>query len=433
MYEKVKDFILGLRNYRPDLKIAVSYSGGADSGVLLHLINRLYAEKIISIPSVIYFNHGLRGPESAAEEKFVTEVCRNYGFEVMKIKLDVKKIITPKITLETAARNLRHEHYTLISPKFDYIAQGHHADDNAETVFFNILRGSGLQGAAGIRKVRDFFIRPLLSFSKEQILKYAEDNKISYITDSSNMKNDFSRNRIRNIIFPLITKELNREISGSLNSFSESAREAVELVEEIVESESGKILRSQKGLSIIKLDQFIKLRPALKKAVLQKAFKLSGSVYNPDRIKTGIIIEAVSKGESSVFKTDDYSVSVHRNNILILNFNDFENLLNIRLSKKKRSQLFIDEKLIRGNIRVRKVLPSDSFIPFGKKSKVKVSKVLSDKKVPKVLRERMFCLEDDEKIIYIQGAGISDEVKVRDGSVTIYINEENNILTKFYK
>ncbi|MFO7810431.1 MAG: tRNA lysidine(34) synthetase TilS [Candidatus Delongbacteria bacterium] len=433
MYENVKKFILGLKNYRPDLKIAVSFSGGADSGVLLHLTNRLYTDGLISEPSVVYFNHDLRGNESAAEEEFVSDVCRNYGFKMLKIKLNVKKYITSKVTLETAARNLRYEHYAHISEKFDYIAQGHHADDNAETVFFNILRGSGLEGAGGIRKVRDFFIRPLLCFSKDQILQYAKDNEVPYITDSSNMKNDFSRNKIRNVIFPLIKKELNREISGSLNGFSESVREAGELIEEIVGRESKKMIRNCQGLSITKLNSFIKLQPALKKAALQRALKLSGSIYNPDRIKTGIILDGISKGESAVFQTDDYSVSVHQNNILILNFKDYENPLKVTLSKNRKSPFFFDEAKICGNVKIRKVMPSDHFVPFGKKNKVKVSKVLSDKKVPKSLRESMFCLEDDEKIIYIQGVGISDEVKVSDDLGIIYINERNNILTKLYK
>lgn len=433
MYGQLKDFILGLKNYRPDLKIAVSFSGGADSGILLHLIYRLYSDGFISEPSVVYFNHNLRGNESADEEMFVEKVCTDYGFELLKIKLNVKKHITSKVTLETAARNLRYEHYAHISEKFDYIAQGHHADDNAETVFFNILRGSGLEGAGGIRKVRDFFIRPLLCFSKDQILKYAKDNKIPYITDSSNLQNDFSRNKIRNVIFPLIKKELKREISGSLNGFSESVREAGELIEEIIDRESKKMIKSFQGLSIIKLSSFKKLQPSLKKAVLQRALKLSGSIYNPDRIKTGIILDGISKGDSSVFQTDEYSVSVHQNNILILNLKKYENPVRISLSKNGKSAFFLDPLKIRGNLRVRKVLPSDNFVPFGKKSKVKVHGILSDKKVPRYLRDSMLCLEDDEKIIYIQGAGISDEVKVLDDSELIYINERNNILKKLYK
>lgn len=433
MYGKVKDFILGLENYRPELKIAVSYSGGADSGILLFLVSKLYKEKLIGKPEVIYFNHDLRGKESDAEEIFVGRVCSDYGFELVKIKLSVKEQINSKCTLETAARNLRYEHYERLSKKYDYIAQGHHADDNAETVFFNIIRGSGLEGAVGIRDKRGIFIRPLIGFYRDEIISYAEDKKVKYITDSSNLGNDFSRNRIRNVIFPFIRKELNREISGTLNSFSELAGEAAELIEEIADRETKKILRSFKGLSIIRLNSFMELHPALKKAVLQRSLRSSGCLYNPDRIKTNIILEGIMKAEGSVFRTAEYTVSVHKNNILIINFRHYENPLKIVLSKNRRSLLFVDEGSICGNIRIRKVLLSDKFMPFGKKCREKVSKVLSDKKVPKRLRESMFCLEDDEKILYIQGAGISESVKVKNDSGIIYINERNNILKKLYK
>lgn len=433
MYKKVKDFILGLKNYGPDLKIAVSYSGGADSGVLLHLINELHKEKLVAEPSVIYFNHGLRGLESEDEENFVKKVCSDCRLELLKIKLNVKEQITSKITLETAARNLRYEHYARIAEKFDLIAQGHHSDDNAETVFFNILRGSGLDGASGIKEKRGIFIRPLLSFCKDEIMSFAKENGIPFLTDSTNMKNDFTRNKIRNIIFPLIRTELNREISGSLNSFSEIVRETGEIIEEIVDQKSKKILRVDQGLSIIKLNCFKALKPALQKAILRRAFGNAGIIYNADRIKTSIILNRILKDVSSVFATDEYSVSVHRNNILIMNCNKYENNLKISLSKKRKSPLYIDQSSINGDIRIRKVLPSDNFIPFGGKSKVKISKVLSDKKVPKKLRDSMLCLEDDEKIIYVQGAGISDAVKTQNDSVVTYINENNNILKKLFK
>ncbi|MDD4206231.1 MAG: tRNA lysidine(34) synthetase TilS, partial [Candidatus Delongbacteria bacterium] len=212
IYKKIKQFITELEESGRDMRTAVSFSGGTDSRVLLDVFIRLWKDNVIPEPEVIYFNHKLRGKESAAEEKFVKETCAACKIKLRLIHLDVKKYAEEKkMTIETAARELRYFHYGRLAEDYGCIAQGHHADDNAETVFFNIMRGSGLEGACGIKKVRDKFIRPLLDFTRREILDYAADRNLKFVEDSTNAKTDHSRNKIRNIIFPLIEKELNRE------------------------------------------------------------------------------------------------------------------------------------------------------------------------------------------------------------------------------
>jgi tRNA(Ile)-lysidine synthase len=433
MLEKVKKFIQDLQFSKEKLRIAVSYSGGADSGALLHLMVKLFKDGVISKPSVIYFNHNLRGKESAAEERSVIKVCSGYGIDLKKIDLDViSHAEKTGLTIETAARDLRYEHYRLLSGEFDYIAQGHHADDNAETVFFNILRGAGLDGACGINKVRDYFIRPLLDFSKREILNYAELNNIKYIEDSTNIKTDYSRNKIRNIIFPVIEKELNRNIKISLCNFSASVSEARNFISGSAEKEFSKNVRVFKGSALIRLDSFSSLHPVLKTSILQTALKKTGCIYNPDRIKTEIILKNISNCADSVFKNEMFSISIHSNNILIMN-SKFENPALISLSGKKVSQYYFDLLKTKGNIRIGKIETDDVFVPFGKKKAGKVSKVLSDKKIPPVLRKHLLCLRDDENIIFIQGAGISDKVKTEAGtSGLMYINLKNDILKKLF-
>lgn len=433
MLEKVKKFIQDLQFSKEKLRIAVSYSGGADSGALLHLMVKLFKDGVISKPSVIYFNHNLRGKESAAEERSVVKVCSGYGIDLRMISLDVKAFAGKTgLTIETAARQLRYENYKKLSVNFDYIAQGHHADDNAETVFFNIMRGSGLDGACGINKVRDYFIRPLLDFSKKEILNYAELNNIRYIEDSTNIKTDYSRNKIRNIIFPVIEKELNRNIRTSLNSFSASVSEARNFISGSAEKEFSKNVRVIKGSALIRLDSFSSLHPVLKISILQTALKKTGCIYNPDRFKTEIILKNISNCADSVFKNEMFSITIHSNNILIMN-SEFENPLMIGLSGKKLSQYYFDLSKTKGNISIGKVGTNEVFVPFGKKKAGKISKVLSDKKIPPVLRKHLLCLRDDENIIFIQGAGISDKVKIEAGtSGLMYINLKNDILKKLF-
>jgi len=321
----------------------------------------------------------------------------------------------------------------MIARKFDFIAQGHHSDDNAETVFFNIMRGAGLEGACGIKKTRAKFIRPLLEFSRSDISDYAKKNKIEFVEDSSNIKTEFSRNRIRNIIFPIIEKELNRDIKNSLNGFSRSLTEARDFIDKISEKTFSKIVRSSAGFSVIDHKRFASLEPALRTSVLQKAFKSTGCTYSPDRIKTAIINDVIQKKSGSIFQTADYSVSTHGNNIIIINKKEFCNNTTIGLNEKKRSEFFLDISKLKGDLRAVNIRTNDIFIPFGKKKAEKISKVLSDKKIPPALREHLLCLRDDEKVVFIQGAGISSSVEKDAGTENImYINVKNDILKKLF-
>jgi len=434
MYNSYKRFIQSLDPYNKDLRIAVSYSGGADSGVLLYLTLKLYEDGLISRPAAVYFNHNLRGKESVSEERFVKKTCAGYGIDIIVINLDVLSYAERKsLTIETAARELRYSDYEMIARKFDFIAQGHHSDDNAETVFFNIMRGAGLEGACGIKKIRGAFIRPLLEFTRSEISDYARRNRIEFVEDSSNIKTEFSRNRIRNIIFPMIEKELNRDIKNSLNGFSRSLTEARDYINKISEKTFSKIVRSSAGFSVIDQRRFVDLEPVLRTTVLQKAFKSTGCLYSPDKIKTAIIKDVIQKNPGSIFQTADYSVSTHGNNIIIMNKKEFCSNTTIGLSEKRRSEFFFDVSKVKGNLRTDKISLNDFFIPFGKKKAEKISKVLSDKKIPPALREHMFCLRDDEKIIFIQGSGISSSVGKDDVTENImYINVKNDILKKLF-
>ncbi len=434
MYNSYKKFIQSMDPYNKNIRIAVSYSGGTDSGVLLDLTVKLFGEGLISRPVALYFNHNLRGKESVSEERFVKKICAGYGIDIIVISLDVLSHAERKgLTIETAARELRYSDYEMIARKFDFIAQGHHSDDNAETVFFNIMRGAGLEGACGIKKIRGAFIRPLLEFTRSEISDYARRNNIGFVEDSSNIKTEFSRNRIRNVIFPMIEKELNRDIKNSLNGFSRSLTEARDFINKISEKTFSKIVRSSAGFSVVDHKRFNDLEPVLRTAVLQKAFKSTGCTYSPDRIKTAIIKDVIQKGSGSTFQTEDYSVSTHGNNIIIINKKVFCNNAKIGLSENRRSEFFFDVSKVKGNICMDKISVNDKFIPFGKKKAEKISKVLSDKKIPPVLRDHLLCLRDDEKIIFIQGAGISSSVGKDDGTENIlYINVKNDTLKKLF-
>ncbi len=187
-----------------DATVGVALSGGADSTALLHIARSL-GLRIMAL----HCNFGLRGDESDRDERFVTDLCRSLGIELSVIRFDVasRRRQTGEST-EMACRSLRYEWFAkkAAEHRLPAILLGHHRDDNVETFMLNAIRGSGLRGVAAIPPRRDIFVRPLLGVSRQEILNYLDRHGLEYVTDSTNLKNDYRRNRIRNLILPVIER-----------------------------------------------------------------------------------------------------------------------------------------------------------------------------------------------------------------------------------
>jgi tRNA(Ile)-lysidine synthase len=196
-------------------KILVAVSGGADSMVLLHVLNSLASKNRWPI-SVAHFNHRLRGRASNADEKLVRLTAAKRRLKFFAGGADVKQIAAQsKISVEMAARKLRHDFLaqTAAAQKIPTVALAHHADDQVELFFLRLLRGAGGEGLAGMKwhspspaDKRIALVRPLLNFSKAELLAFARENKIHFRDDATNSSNDFLRNRIRNELLPLLRK-----------------------------------------------------------------------------------------------------------------------------------------------------------------------------------------------------------------------------------
>jgi tRNA(Ile)-lysidine synthase len=197
-------------------KILVAVSGGADSLVLLLVLN-LLAQKHRWQISVAHFNHQLRGRASEADEKLVRQTAKKLRLPFYAGRADVKKFAAQsKLSIEMAARKLRHEFLarTARAQKISTVALAHHADDQVELFFLRLLRGAGGEGLAGMKwcspspaDKKVMIVRPLLGFSKAEILAFARENKIRFRNDATNFSGDFLRNRIRNELLPLLQKK----------------------------------------------------------------------------------------------------------------------------------------------------------------------------------------------------------------------------------
>lgn len=186
--------------------ITMALSGGADSVALLLLLRELQSEYGFAL-SAVHVHHGIRGAEADRDADFCAQICEKYGIPFQLVRVDVPTFAKEQHhSLETAARILRYEALEKAAPQ-GLIATAHHAGDQAETMLFHLVRGSGLRGLCGIPPKRGRIIRPLLEIPKENLLAYLNECGQDFVTDSTNLQTDASRNLLRHEVMPLLQNE----------------------------------------------------------------------------------------------------------------------------------------------------------------------------------------------------------------------------------
>ena len=195
MMDKIKETITRYNMLQENDVVAVAVSGGADSIALLHTLHSLKHELGITVVAC-HVNHNLRGEESIRDAQFVEDFCSINKIPVTFYSIEVK--VDKHESVEERARKMRYECFDKLCNELNAkLATAHTASDNAETVFLNILRGTGTKGLCGIPPVRDNIIRPLLRCTREEIENYCKENSLSFVTDSSNLSDDYTRNKIK--------------------------------------------------------------------------------------------------------------------------------------------------------------------------------------------------------------------------------------------
>jgi tRNA(Ile)-lysidine synthase len=226
--------------------VLIALSGGSDSVALFHLL--LSAQPFLSLSlSAGHCNFQLRGKASEHDAEFCQRLCDQFNIPFFSRQFNTRSIAkNQKTSLEETARNLRYDFFeTLMQPHaFTKLATAHHRNDNAETILFNLFRGSSLLGLSGIAERRESLIRPLLGFTHEELLSYLEKKKASYCIDESNFHDEPDRNFIRLKVIPLIEERFKHKLLPSLIRLSENATE----LEDFIERHVGKLMR-RKGLS----------------------------------------------------------------------------------------------------------------------------------------------------------------------------------------
>lgn len=183
-------------------KLLLAVSGGIDSVVMTHVLHQLGYDIALA-----HVNFQLRGAESQADEDFVKSLAQQWNLPVFIQQVDTEDYAQKhKLSIQMAARDLRYQWFDSLLKKehFDYLLTAHHLDDSLETFFINLNRKTGLDGLTGIPKVNGHIIRPLLPFSREEILQYASEHDLQWREDSSNATTKYERNKIRHLLFPVL-------------------------------------------------------------------------------------------------------------------------------------------------------------------------------------------------------------------------------------
>lgn len=224
----------------------VALSGGPDSTALAHALARLQAEAVVGHLSFAHINHQLRGEESDADEAFAAaftaELARSARVAFRSCRINVAAHAEKHgDNLENTGRQLRYDWLTEVARDSGaaWIATGHSADDQAETVLHRLLRGAGLHGLSGIHAVRLLapgitLLRPMLRVSRAEVMSYLVEHQLAYREDSSNRTLDFTRNRIRHDLLPKLVREYNPAVATLLCRLAEQAHEAQSIIAEQV-------------------------------------------------------------------------------------------------------------------------------------------------------------------------------------------------------
>ena len=271
MLERVRKTITRYNMLPRGSRAAVAVSGGPDSVCLLHVLLELAPAFGVSL-SVAHLNHQLRGAESDEDERFVAGLAARFGLPFYRASADIAEA---KDNLEQAGRRARRSFFAGLAA--DRVALGHTRDDQAETVLFRLLRGSGLRGLAGIYPVTDgdsgrpSYVRPLIDATRGEVVEFLRGRGIPWREDSSNLDSRFARNRIRRSLLPQLARDWNPRIGESLAQLASLAHDEERWWRSYIDDLSAGILLQRAGGIEMRASTLTEFPPAVSRRLIRRA------------------------------------------------------------------------------------------------------------------------------------------------------------------
>ena len=407
--QKVKTYVEKFHMIEPGDTIVLGISGGADSVCLLKLLSKWKESWGISLKAV-HVHHQLRGKEADDDEAFVRRLCEGEGIVCQVFHEDVQGIANREKTgLEEAGRLARYRCFTKVCEEAGggKIALAHHQDDLAETMLHHLVRGTGIAGLCSLKPVSGNRIRPLLCLGKEEILAYLEEAGQSWRTDSSNLEDDYTRNRIRHHVLEELKTEVNPQAVRHMAQLSEELEEAREVLDRVAEKERKQYVKEDADGAIL-LEALKKEPDLISRQIIHTLLKeISGKQKNFTRIH----IEAVQQlWKQKVGARRDLPYEMLTVSLISRDFG--------KIQEKKYTKWFdydrIEQKLV-----IRHRQPGDRICLFDGGGSKKLKDYLIDRKIPVEERDQLWLLADGSEILWIIGDRISAAYKVKEQSSRI--------------
>lgn len=295
-------------------KVIAGVSGGADSVCLFLMLLEL-REKIGFDLIAVHVHHGLRGEAADQDQRFVEALCEQHRIPLEIFRVNLESIAKKrKQSLEEAGRMVRREAFDSVCQKYggNKIALAHHQNDNAETLLWNLSRGTGLDGLGGIRPVNGKFIRPLLCMNRKEIEEYLSKRKQSYCIDETNAGTDYTRNKLRHLVLPILEEQVNSAAVRHMNETMEQIWELQEYMQEQVEAAYQECVQehSEKACWIqIQQNSFETFPELIKKMVIRKGMEqVGGKKRDLSHKHVDVMMELMNK---QVGRTVDLPYEMH--------------------------------------------------------------------------------------------------------------------------
>lgn len=438
----IREYIADYQLFKENDKILIAVSGGVDSVVLLDMLCAIATNESFPFSlAIAHCNFQLRGQESEEDELFVRALAEKYKCPFFCQKFDTQSIAEKnKSSIQIVARNLRYAWFEelLELHDFQYIATAHHQNDSIETVIYNLAKGTGIAGLHGILPKNGKIIRPLLGFSKKEILIYATENQLLWREDSSNATDKYSRNLIRHQLIPILQK-----INPNLEETFKDNILRISAVERIFKAQVQLFKKKvfsidSKNAEIYHLDIEGIRNESENLVKLDEILKDFGFNFT----QTKLIINSLEKEAGKLFLSNTHTLIKDRKTLIIkrnidatapnlglLTIEIFEKYTDFQISTEKNiAQL--DYEKTGADLKLRLWENGDTFQPIGMKGKTKkISDFLNDLKIPLHLKPQVRVAVANKQIVWVVGYRIDERFKVTEKTkniIALSILEEKN-------
>lgn len=457
--QRVAETIKKYNMIEKDDKVLVAVSGGADSVCLLHILYVL-SENMGFKVGVAHLNHKIRGEEADADERFVETLARKLNIEYFVKRVEVETLARNKnVTVEEAGRIARYMFFDEIrqEKKYNKIATAHNRNDMAETILMRILRGTGSEGFAGIKYAReDGVVRPLLDVKRNEIEEYLDAIGLSYCTDKTNSDNNYTRNRVRNELIPMLEKDFNPNIIDTIAGMGETVSSDGEFVRKYAERLYERInnpLPKEEPVVLHKETMEMLEYPIKARLVRIASEKAMGKGFTLEKKHTDEILKLLDKEtgaeihlpkglivsvkygwlefrdeknrkEVKEFFANEYSCEAEKDSRYYIEPLDLE----IEITEEdyenytpKKGEILIDKEKINEKLYIRNRRRGDKMAVFADGREKKVKSIFIDMKIDREERERIPLIATHGEVVAICGLRVSEKYKADKNTKRVWV------------